>query len=160
MNKQPNILKLSNIPKVSHIPADMVTEEYTEIPDNFTTLSEWPKRCNYLCYTCTNPIACVPLFLPIAATSDRISRRDKLLFCSPSCLFAHIMTLPQSERDRNTRLARELVLRVSGIPVLKQSCEITESRAVLLEYGGTCDRRTYRESIYLKNKEYFDALSP
>lgn len=158
MNKNPNILKLCNIPKISNIPSNITVDEYTKIPDSFTTKEEWPRRCNYLCYTCTNPITSAPLFLPIAVTSQSISRKDKLLMCSPSCLFAHITTsaLSQSERDNQMRMARELIYRISGIPVMRQSCEITEPRSVLLEYGGTLDRHTYRESIYYKNKDYFD----
>lgn len=157
-----NVLRLSDIPKVSHVPTDTIVEEYTKIPDAFTTKDEWPKKCNYLCYTCTNPITSVPLFLPIASTPQCISRKDKLLMCSPSCLFTHIATfaLSHSERDNQMRLARELICRISGIPVVRQVCEMTEPRSVLLEYGGTCDRRTYRESIYLKNKDYFDIVSP
>ena len=156
-----NILKIHNIPKIDHILTNNVNDEYIKIPDNFTSLESWPKRCNHSCYVCTNPIIYLPLFVPASIDFENgvIERLGKILFCSPSCMFYHIATL-QHNREIYMRYARELIRRVSNIPIHKQSCDPSEDRSVLCEYGGTITRRDFREMIYLKNKEYFDILIP
>jgi hypothetical protein len=154
--KLPNILKLCDIPKVNYSSSNAIIEEYTKMPDRFTSLKDWPKRCNYLCYTCTNTISHVPLFVPSMVDAESIERLDKTLICSPSCLAKQISTMP--DRDRYMRYARELVWRISKIPTHRQSYELTDDKRTLREYGGETDRREYRESIYLKNKDYFDAI--
>lgn len=157
MSKSSSILKLWDIPKTSHSQISIAAEEYTVIPDRFVDLKSWPKKCNRLCYFCTNVINHVPLFVP-ADIGDEIERKDKILVCTPSCLFAYITKYVTMERDRYMRYSRELIRRISGIPINKQGYELTDDRQVLREYGGDVDRREYRESIYLKNKDYLDSL--
>jgi hypothetical protein len=152
-----NLLKLSNIPKFDHNYSNVVVEEYTLIPDRFTSLKDWPKRCNHTCYTCTNPIIYPPLFVPAAIDGEGIDRMGKMLFCSPSCEFRHISGF-QHNRELYMRYARELIRRFTGIPIARQTCELSDDRSVLSEYGGDKSRREYRDSIVIKNKEYYDAL--
>lgn len=153
-----NILRITDVSKFSNIATNSHTEEYTKVPTRFTSLQDWPKRCNILCYKCTNPIIYLPLFIPLTISQDGIDRQGNILFCSPSCVFAEISNM--KDRDLRMRYARELIRRITNIPINNQSFELSDDRSILNEYGGDLNRREYRDSILAKNKAYFDILLP
>ncbi len=58
------LLTLRNIPNNTFKTNNIVTEDYTVLPNKFTSMENWPKHCNLNCYTCTNHIQYIPLFIP------------------------------------------------------------------------------------------------
>lgn len=91
-------------------------------------------------------------------SQEGIDRQGNILFCSPSCMFAEISNM--KDRDLRMRYARELIRRITNIPINNQSFDLSDDRSVLNEYGGNMNRREYRDSILAKNKVYFDILLP
>lgn len=152
-----NVLSLRCIPRPDNNINNNIVEEYTNIPEQFIAITDWPKKCNHSCYTCTEMIKFIPLFIPSISESDVLHRSNKLLFCSPSCVFKHISKL-DSNRDLYMQMTRKLIQKISGIPSHRQIAELTDDRSVMNMYGGNMTKREYQDTIYNKNKEYFDII--
>lgn len=152
------ILTVRNIPNSMRRITNTV-DEFTQIPEKFTTVEKWPNFCNLNCYNCTNPIQGLPLFIPADINNDPevpIERLDKTLYCSPSCAATIINNMSTNDREYLMRLLRLLIFRITGI--FMQLIEPAEDRSVMNIYGGTKTRKEYQDKIYTLNRDYFESL--
>lgn len=152
------ILSLRNIPNNTRRIINTI-DEFTSVPEKFTTVEEWPSFCNLNCYNCTNPIQGLPLFIPADVSNDEsvpIERLNKTLYCSPSCVAAIISSMSTNDREYLMRLLRLLIYRITGI--FMQMIEPADDRSVMNVYGGNKTRNEYQDKIYLMNREYFESL--
>ncbi len=147
---------LRGIPK--HEKKAMVVEEkeYTRIPDKFTTIDEWPKKCNILCYSCTAPIDGTPLFIPAIIETDCIPKVDNTLYCSPTCACHRINKDFVGNKDAYLRFLRTLILRMTGVYI--EVFEAWEDISIMSAYGGNMSSQIYQNRLREMNYEWFEAL--
>jgi hypothetical protein len=153
-----NILSIRNVPNNTRRIINSV-DEFTYVPEKFTTADQWPIFCNLNCYNCTNPIQGLPLFIPADVNNDEsipIERLNKTLYCSPSCVAKVISGMSTNDREYLMRLLRLLIYRITG--VFMQMIEPADDRSVMNVYGGNKTRKEYQDKIYLMNREYFESL--
>lgn len=154
------LLTLRNIPNNTFKTNNIVTEDYTVLPNKFTSMENWPKHCNLNCYTCTNHIQYIPLFIPAEVDnneSNPIERFNKTVYCSPSCVAAAINKMTVNNIEYYMRQLRMFIYRIIGLYM--QMIEISDDRSVMDIYGGEMTKKEYRDKIYLINHEYFDIVT-
>ena len=148
------LIVIRGIPKREKRAAVNDVKEYTKIPEIFTTMEEWPKKCNMLCYTCTAVIGTVPLFIPASIEETGIPRFDTTIYCSPSCTVSKINTL--SNKSLYLKYLRILIQRMIDVYIVM--LESSEDRSVINIYGGVLQSHVYQERIRELNSEWFDAV--
>lgn len=111
--------------------------KYDALPDEFTTLEEWPKKTNLHCYNCGCTTKRRPFFIPHIILNDVIKRGHNPMMCSPNCA---VFYLKQTVFDKylyneKYKMIVELTSRMTNIdnPIIIPS----ENPACLSKHGGS-----------------------
>lgn len=141
---------------------------YDKIPLTFTSLNEWPKETNLLCWNCNRVPKSRPWFEPqsidpvskgshgIFVPYDKLVRNQqqteycvnvKGIFCSCHCVMRHILVTSKNLADRLNKISMLLFIheiftgrRVSDI---EPSPHVTE----MVQYGGSLSESEYQKKI-------------
>ena len=148
---------LRGIPKHEKKSTTLEEKEYIKMPERFTTIEEWPKKCNILCYSCTAPIDGIALFIPAAIESDYIPKVDNTLYCSPTCASNRINKDFSNNKDAYSRFLRILIFRMIGIHI--DVFDAWEDISILSAYGGNMSSQVYQNRLREMNFEWFNAIS-
>lgn len=145
-------LTIRGIPRQVKKAISIEEKEYTKIPDKFTTLAEWPSKCNLLCYTCTTVIGCIPLFIPAAIEAEGVPKLDTTVYCSPSCAVSYI-TKTLDNKDIYIKFLRTLIIRMIGVNIA--IFESSEDKYNINAYGGALTSASYQARVRDMNIEWF-----
>lgn len=145
-------LTIRGIPRQIKKAINIEEKEYTKIPDRFTTLEEWPSKCNLLCYTCTTVIGGMPLFIPATIEPDCVPKLDSTVYCSPSCAVSYINKF--LDKDIYIKFLRTLIIRMIGICIM--IFESSEDKSNINAYGGTMTSAVYQARVRDMNPEWFN----
>jgi hypothetical protein len=149
-------LIIRGIPRQIKKAVNVEEKEYTKIPDRFTTLAEWPSKCNLLCYTCTAVIEGIPLFVPAAIEPEGIPKIDSTVYCSPSCAVSYINRTFHN-KDIYIKFLRTLIIRMIGINI--SIIESSEDKSHINAYGGNMTSQIYQSRIREMNLEWFNRIA-
>lgn len=152
--------------KLLHTPD---TKMYDKLPLLFTTIEEWPKKTNLLCWACTRSIKSRPWFEPqsidprgkgpsgVVISGDKLKRNITKVydynigvrgsFCSAHCVMRYILdrTKDLSERINKIAMLRIVYEIFTGKPII----DIVPSppHYELQQYGGTLSDPEFQKKI-------------
>jgi hypothetical protein len=90
----------------SEIETNVEKTHYKALPKQFTSLENWPKSTNLLCWSCDRAFTKIPIFIPINIYKENDTQimDTEGCFCSFNCAQSHINLYYEGiERDDKTR---------------------------------------------------------
>lgn len=121
---------------------------YDSIPEKFTTLNEWKKQTNLLCWACDAKFSNIPVFIPeyLIETSKNITMKVLGNFCGFSCAsqYNSIYTSGQCKWERDV-LLRKLYRLFYNEEIKVIPC--SPSKTDMIQYGGFLTREQYDDAI-------------
>lgn len=129
---------------------------YDTIPDKFTTLNEWKKKTELLCWACDVKFNTVPVFVPeylIETSPGNILMKVLGNFCDFPCASQYNNTYTTGRRKWERQ---QLLLKLYKIFYGDEISEIppSPSKIKMVQYGGFLTREQYDDVIALSMEQH------
>jgi len=140
-----------------------LTVHYDTIPDNFTSLEDWTRTTNLLCWQCDAQFDVIPVFIPeyiIKLSNNKMTMKVRGNFCSFPCAsgFNKIHTPGGRKWERN-ELLKKLYTIFYNLDVDIDEIPSSPPKTYMIQYGEkSWTRQQYDDAIALSMSSYKDEL--